>query len=56
MSFKRLLNAAIRNGLSMPETQCPRPYTMPAFRLGRVRKGAKLDKALDLPVPAPPAT
>jgi hypothetical protein len=47
-SFKQLLNAAIRNGLAAPETKRPRPYAMPAFRLGRVREGVNLDKALDL--------
>lgn len=45
-SFKQLLNAAIRNGLAAPETRRPRPYVMPSFRLGRVREGVNLDKAL----------
>ena len=47
-SFKQLLNAAIRNGLAAPETRRPRAYTMPTFRLGAVREGVRLDKALKL--------
>jgi hypothetical protein len=47
-SFKQLLNAAIRSGLAAPEIRRPRPYSMPSFRLGRVREGVNLDKALDL--------
>jgi hypothetical protein len=48
MSFKQLLNAAIRNGLAAPETRRPRAYAMPTFPLGRVREGVNLDKALDV--------
>lgn len=48
MSFKELLNAAIRNGLAAPETRRPRAYTVPTFSLGRVREGVNLDKALDV--------
>lgn len=45
-SFKQLLNAAIRNGLAAPETRRPKTYAVPTFRLGRVREGVDLDKAL----------
>ena len=47
-SFKQLLNTAIRNGLTAPETRRSRPYTMPKFNMGRVREGVNLDRALDL--------
>lgn len=46
LSFKELLNAAIRTGLAAPETRRPRPYTLPTFRLGAVREGVNLDKGL----------
>lgn len=46
ISFKDLLNNAIRAGLSAPEQRKPKPYSLPVFDLGRVREGVDLDKAL----------
>jgi hypothetical protein len=48
VSFKDLLNRALRAGLAAPEHRRPRPYAMPTFRLGRVREGVDLDRALDV--------
>ena len=46
MSFNKLLNSAIRNGLAAPGTRRTKPYAMPAFRLGAVHDGLNPDKAL----------
>jgi hypothetical protein len=48
LSFKQLLNSAIRAGLVAREQRRPRPYVLPVFKLGRVREGVDLDKALDV--------
>ena len=48
VSFKQLLNSAIRNGLAAPDTRRPKPYAMPAFHLGAVREGLNPDKALSV--------
>jgi hypothetical protein len=46
VSFKQLLNTALRNGLAAPDTRRPKPYVMPTFRMGTVREGVDLDRAL----------
>lgn len=48
LSFKQLLNTAIRAGLAAPVQRKPRPYSLPVVRLGRVREDVNLDKALTL--------
>jgi hypothetical protein len=45
-SFKTVLNAAIRRGLSYSEK--PRPFRQKTFRLGAPAPGADLTKALAL--------
>lgn len=46
VSFKQLLNAAIRMGLSPRPQLAGKRYALPAHRLGVVREGVDLDKAL----------
>jgi len=45
VSFKELLNAAIRNGLKSTG-RGKTPYELPTFRMGAVREGVDLDRAL----------
>ncbi|MEA3246381.1 MAG: DUF2191 domain-containing protein [Gemmatimonadota bacterium] len=44
--FKQLLNATIRNGLANPPAPARKPYVLRPRRLGAVREGVNLDKAL----------
>ena len=46
VSFKDLLNRAIRAGLSSPDHRRPKPYALPVAKMGRVREGVDLDAAL----------
>jgi len=46
VSFKDLLNRAIRAGLSSPDHRRPKPYSLPVVKMGRVREGVDLDAAL----------
>lgn len=46
VSFKQLLNSAIRGGLAPRPPAAAKPYKVPAHRLGLVREGLDLDKAL----------
>ena len=62
VSFKRLLNDAIRSALTTHRSTASTPYTMPSFHMGAVREGVNLDKALALscacccPTPEPMGT
>ena len=47
-SFKDLLNAVIRSGLAATSSRRQVPYSIPALRLGAVREGIDLDRALRL--------
>ncbi|MGQ0647966.1 MAG: hypothetical protein ACT4P7_10370 [Gemmatimonadaceae bacterium] len=46
VSFKELLNAVIRGGLAVTAPRRQAPYTLPSVRMGAVREGIDLDKAL----------
>ena len=46
VSFKQLLNSAIRSGLTARPSGSAKAYVLPARRLGAVREGINLDKAL----------
>lgn len=46
-SFEAVVNAALRRGLSTPQTSPDDPYTSPRFHLGS-RPGVDLTKALAL--------
>ncbi len=46
VSFKQLLNAAIRSGLATRPTAQAKPYVLRPRHLGVVREGLDLDKAL----------
>lgn len=46
--FKELLNATLRRGLSTRPASSGKPYVLPTRRLGAVREGLSLDKALAL--------
>lgn len=48
VSFKDLLNTALRAGLGSSEHRRAKPYTIPVARLGRVREGVNLDHAMRL--------
>ena len=48
VSFKHLLNEAIRSALARRGSGASTPYVMPSFRMGAVRDGFNLDKALSL--------
>ena len=48
VSFKELLNSAVRRGLAPKSQDAPKSYTLPVQKLGRVREGLNLDKALRL--------
>lgn len=48
VSFKQLLNEAIRSALATRGSSASSPYVMPSFRMGAVREGLNLDKALAL--------
>ncbi len=47
VSFKEAVNSAIRAGLAADKA-VSRPYRMPTSKLGPVRPGLNLDKALQL--------
>ncbi len=48
ISFKHVLNEAIRSGLAAKGTRASAAYVMPSFRMGAVREGLDLDKALSI--------
>lgn len=46
--FKELLNATLRRGLAARPASTGKPYVLPTRRMGVVREGISLDKALAL--------
>lgn len=48
VSFKQLLNSAIRHGLATRPAAAARAYHTPVHRFGVVREGLDLDKALGI--------
>ncbi len=48
VSFKQLLNEALRSALAKRGSGASTPYVMPSFRMGTVREEFDLDKALSL--------
>jgi hypothetical protein len=48
VSFKQLLNAAIRIGLAQRPASASKAYVLPVRQLGAVREGVDLTKALRL--------
>lgn len=48
VSFKQLLNSAIRHGLTARPASAAKGYRTPVHRFGAVREGLNLDKALGI--------
>jgi len=48
LSFKQLLNTVIRGGLAARPASSAKAYVLPVSRLGAVREGVDLTKALRL--------